>query len=422
VEALRDDKDLKIQRAITYAVHAVRAKALHADLCARAGPCADQDLVAACSKDQGHTVFFARLSDHDNRLLPEELVCWTRRFLQLPPLTRLGNALPRAHYDYDMEECLGEHNEAEDSWLDIYGTHDNSQCAPTMHGKHKGHTLLKYVVDRFARMVPGVRSQVEPHTHDILDGQYSEADCRRLFRKYPSAAHSKTVKEITDELDKVRAMPAGQDRDAAAAAANAKMEALNTNITQKDRKSVRLDVQLCHGSDELLIDATITHSLSKSARQAECKRTLERLQSGIARVKDLPARAIETARAKKQRTYGPLVYILKKQVVDGRRPKEPLVEPMAVTTFGELGPGCTLVQEWLAMRLKAHLLAQPARPDGRDPAKITGRFRADFRLAIVMVCARRAAAMQLGSGLPHASIRGLRPPAPAVDDFIAVNT
>ena len=37
------------------------------------------------------------------------------------------------------------------------------------------------------------------------------------------------------------------------------------------------------------------------------------------------------------------------------------------------------------MRLKAHLLAQPARPDGRDPAKITGRFRADFRLAIMMV-------------------------------------
>ena len=28
------------------------------------------------------------------------------------------------------------------------------------------------------------------------------------------------------------------------------------------------------------------------------------------------------------------------------------------------------------MRLKAHLLAQPARPDGRDTAKITGRFRA----------------------------------------------
>ena len=59
--------------------------------------------------------------------------------------------------------------------------------------------------------------------------------------------------------------------------------------------------------------------------------------------------------------------------------------------------------------------AQPA-PDGRDPAKITGRFRADFRLAIMMVCARRAAAMQLGSGLPDASIRGLRLPLPSTRD------
>ena len=65
---------------------------------------------------------------------------------------------------------------------------------------------------------------------------------------------------------------------------------------------------------------------------------------------------------------------------------------------------------------KKHLLAQPARPDGRDPAKITGRFRADFRLAIMMVCARRAAAMQLGSGLPDASIRGLRLPLPSTRD------
>jgi len=60
-----------------------------------------------------------------------------------------------------------------------------------------------------------------------------------------------------------------------------------------------------------------------------------------------------------------------------------------------------------------HLLGQPARADGRDPAKITGRFRADFRLALVMVCARRAAAMQLGPGLPDASIWGLTPPSSA---------
>ncbi len=46
------------------------------------------------------------------------------------------------------------------------------------------------------------------------------------------------------------------------------------------KKAVRLDVQLRHGPDELLIDATITHSLGKLQRQAAA-RTWERLLSDI---------------------------------------------------------------------------------------------------------------------------------------------
>ncbi len=114
-------------------------------------------------------------------------------------------------------------------------------------------------------------------------------------------------------------------------------------------------MQLRHGPDELLIDATITHSLCKSQRQAEAARTWERLLSDIKSVKDKPAAAIEQARAKKYQTYNPLLYVIKKQVLDGRRQREPRFAPAAVTTFGELGPGCTVVQEWLAGRLKRHL-------------------------------------------------------------------
>ena len=64
-----------------------------------------------------------------------------------------------------------------------------------------------------------------------------------------------------------------------------------------------------------------------------------------------------------------------------------------------------MVQEWLAMRYKAHLSNQPERPDGVKVAMLVGNFRADFRLALIMTVVRRAAAMQLGSGLPS-SIRG----------------
>ena len=51
-----------------------------------------------------------------------------------------------------------------------------------------------------------------------------------------------------------------------------------------------------------------------------------------------------------------------------------------MTTFGELGEGCVMVQEWLAMRYKAHLTHQPERPDGVKVATLVGNFRADFRL------------------------------------------
>ncbi len=36
------------------------------------------------------------------------------------------------------------------------GSHDNGNNAPTMQGKHKGHTLLKWTINRFARKVPSV--------------------------------------------------------------------------------------------------------------------------------------------------------------------------------------------------------------------------------------------------------------------------
>ena len=53
------------------------------------------------------------------------------------------------------------------------------------------------------------------------------------------------------------------------------------------------------------------------------------------------------------------------------------------------------------MRLKADLEATlqtvGQRPDGRTPAQLTGVFRARFRMALLMVAVRRAAACQQGS-------------------------
>ena len=44
--------------------------------------------------------------------------------------------------------------------------------------------------------------------------------------------------------------------------------------------------------------------------------------------------------------------------------------------------------------------------DGRTPAQLTGKFRADFRMALMMVATRRAGAAQQGAGLPSCCVRG----------------
>ena len=64
------------------------------------------------------------------------------------------------------------------------------------------------------------------------------------------------------------------------------------------------------------------------------------------------------------------------------------------------------MQEWLARRLKGHLESVGERPDGASATHLVGKFRADFRLSIMMTTVRRAAAMQLGTGLPSCSVRG----------------
>ena len=72
----------------------------------------------------------------------------------------------------------------------------------------------------------------------------------------------------------------------------------------------------------------------------------------------------------------------------------------AVTSLGELGSGCAVVQEWLAMRLKAHHAASGSRPDELEAADLTRDFRRRFRTAVLMVVIRRLGALQRNSGLP----------------------
>ena len=213
----------------------------------RAGnDCGDMDLIASCSKDSSQLAFLAPLSDKYNCLAPQDFVPWARKFLQLPPLTRLGNATPVDGYDYAMETCLGTHSQGIDK-LDLYGSHDNGMCGPTAQGKHSGHTWMEWVINRFARKVPGVRCVLEPKTHLVLHDQFTEQQCRSLFPKSPSQQRVEDIQNVVDEINEVRKLPPGEDRTRRQRDLSARINALNTTSDSEEKKTVRLDLQLQRG-------------------------------------------------------------------------------------------------------------------------------------------------------------------------------
>ena len=125
------------------------------------------------------------------------------------------------------------------------------------------------MIHRFARMIPGVQCDVEPKTSDVLLGQFSDAQCRKLFPKRPSEKRIEEIKEVVNELDAINQLEAGEDKDARARAVTAKMNALNIASLNEEKKAVRLDLRLKDNDNELLsmsLSPTPYPSLTKQLR------------------------------------------------------------------------------------------------------------------------------------------------------------
>ena len=114
--------------------------------------------------------------------------------------------------------------------------------------------------------------------------------------KEPSKKQIKPLKELTDELDEIKKLPPGEEATTRRRDISARMDALNTQSDSQKKKAVRLDLQLQHETDELLVDCIVTHSLAKSHIRAEAKRTMDRLTSPIVEVQNRAAAAIDKVR------------------------------------------------------------------------------------------------------------------------------
>jgi hypothetical protein len=167
-----------------------------------------------------------------------------------------------------------------------------------------------------------------------------------------------------------------------------------------------VDVQLLDRDtdEELWLDVTVIHPMTGKNRKNEIKRTKQRLGSD-SNTRALLGYSLEQARSNKLGIYAPLMLVASKQQADGKRPHAPAFHPVALSTFGEVGPGATQVKEWLAKRYKRKLDAEGKRPDGAKTATLLNKFRADFSMMLAEAVAHRIGAMAIASGLPGSSTK-----------------
>jgi hypothetical protein len=421
-------QELKLQRELSRAIYGriaeevlaeeqtVGSKHVHAD-----------DMVYATTPGRPTFLLLAPLSNPIYRFnlgkRPAIFVAWLRRVLRIPQLPRLGNSQAHVGYDMDLESCLGTHGRSRQ--LDPWGNHDNASCPPTYKARFEGHTKLTRGIVRMAREA-GVTAEREPKTHELLLGQFSRSQCAKLFPKTYPKAYMKRAEELVREALTFGAMqPEARRRaedtwlDAVDAlddeAPSLRPSELAQDRNKSDRKGLRIDVQLVDDTgQELWLDGTIGHPLVGARREAEIKRTRERIHSDSKLVRSRTSVTVEKARQDKEETYLLLKLVASKQHTDGKRARMPEFYPVVLTTFGEVGPGATLVREWLCERLGRKLEREGPRADGSEPKQLLNEYRQNFNMMLAEAVAHRVGAMATSAGLPKECIGITRlPPRPS---------
>ena len=114
---------------------------------------------------------------------PSSYVSWCLFFLGLPPPSTLYNHEVQEGFDYPVQRCLGKHGVHTVPFLDAGGCHAASGCRSAVGARSKKHMYLSRVVVQ-AALEAGLAVRTEPDTHSLLIGEFSKADCRRIFPKY----------------------------------------------------------------------------------------------------------------------------------------------------------------------------------------------------------------------------------------------
>lgn len=324
----------------------------------------------------------------------EQYLAWCRSFLALPPGTTIGNHSEQEGFDYPVQKCLALHN-CKSPFLDADGCHAAARCPATYAGRMKKHNYLIRVLARAAREA-GLRVKEEPDTYGLLLGEFSKAECRRIFPKHVSKPYRDKFNEVLNAIDMVASPACHMDDTAKHAYVQARIDALPA-VKRDDATGLRIDISIENEDtgETKWVDVTTVHTGAESYRDKELKAVASRqIANKIAGslsvpdpLKSDPSPLLLERQTAKHEKYSRLLLVAKKQAAEKKRKQVPTFFTFAVSDYGEVAPLAADLQEWLVTQFWSQCEKSGKRLDGCKVLDLVRDFRYRLRIGIQLAVA-----------------------------------
>ena len=155
--------------------------------------------------------------------------------------------------------------------------------------RSKKHTYLSRVVVQ-AAIEAGLNVRVEPATYDLLLGEFSRADCRRIFPKYASKLYQEKFRAVINALEVISSPACTISAEEKAAYVQARIDQLPL-LKKQELKGLRIDAAIENPvtGETKWADVSVTHTSAPSYADAELKAVGHQINaSNIAATFELP--------------------------------------------------------------------------------------------------------------------------------------
>ena len=291
--------------------------------------------------------------------------------------------------------------------LDAHGNHASSNCPATYHPRNIKHrNLMRVIAD--AALEAGLSTRCEPDTHSLLLGEFSPAECRRVFPKQMSKPYQAAFEKLTQAQTFIASADCQLSLEEKQIYIQKKIDLLPIHAGEVVGLRVDVCLENFETGETKWVDTTVVHTTCASYRAKEraaiAKRNLTEAVSDMhalpkAWLQD-PGPTLLERQSDKCAKYGRLVMIAAKQHLDGKRASLPVFTPFVVSDFGELAPNAIELQEWLVDQYRRRCVKIGHRSDGCSVQELVQQFRHKLKIGVQLAIAAGLGNMVQAAGQP----------------------